>query len=158
MSFLERLRKKGIALDRSEPDTDTESNEVAQLNVDVFQTADMVVIYAQSSGADMNSVKVSIEGEADIILIEGKNSRPESLVFPEKKPKGSYFVSECVWGDFYRRIILPESVNVDKAEAKIKNGVLVLLLPLLVGSVKEESKLKSKPKTKSKTKSKVKED
>jgi HSP20 family molecular chaperone IbpA len=49
---------------------------------------------------------------------------------------------ECVWGDFYRRIILPESVNIEKAEAKIKNGVLILSLPLLKPSEKEKVKLK----------------
>ena len=48
---------------------------------------------------------------------------------------------ECVWGDFYRRIILPESDNIDKAEAKIQNGVLILSLPLLKASEKEKVKL-----------------
>jgi len=47
-----------------------------------------------------------------------------------------------VWGDFYRRIILPESVNIDQAEAKIKNGVLILMLPLLKPGEKEKVQLK----------------
>ena len=86
---------------------------------------------ASAAGADMNDVHVSIEGDADIVLIEGKRIRPDYIVFPKKVMKGSYVAEECVWGDFYRRIILPESVNIDKAEAKIKNGVLILILPLL---------------------------
>lgn len=47
-------------------------------------------------------------------------------------------------GDFYRRIILPESVEIEKAEAKIKNGVLILVLPLLKSSEKEKVRLRVK--------------
>ena len=46
--------------------------------------------------------------------------------------QGEYFSHECNWGNFYRRIILPESVDINKAEAKNqKNGVLIVILPLL---------------------------
>ncbi len=145
MSFLQRLKGRGV---RSGDDSllsdaeETAVDKVAQLHVDVFQTEQLIVIYAQSAGADMNDVHVSIEGDADIVLIEGKRVRPEYIVFPKKKVKGAFVAEECVWGDFYRRIILPESVNIEKAEAKIKNGVLILILPLLKPSEKEKVKLK----------------
>ena len=73
---------------------------------------------------------------------EGKRMRPEHLAFPKKKPEGAFFTEECTWGDFYRRIILPESVDIESAEAKVKNGVLVLSLPLLKPEEKEKVKLK----------------
>lgn len=120
----------------------TAADKVAQLHVDVFQSEQVIVVYAQSAGADMNDVHVSIEGDADIVLIEGRRIRPEYLVFPKKKVRGAFVAEECVWGDFYRRIILPESVNIEKAEAKIKNGVLILSLPLLKPNEKEKVKLK----------------
>ncbi|USN88637.1 MAG: Hsp20/alpha crystallin family protein [Candidatus Nomurabacteria bacterium] len=145
MSFLQRLKGRGVRSDDAGLLSDAEEtavDKVAQLYVDVFQTERMIVIYAQSAGADMNDVHVSIEGDADIVLIEGKRIRPEYIVFPKKKVKGSFVAEECVWGDFYRRIILPESVNIDKAEAKIKNGVLILVLPLLKPSEKEKVALK----------------
>lgn len=145
MSFLQRLKGKGVKSgeDRLLSDSEeTAADKVAQLHVDVYQTERMIVVYAQSAGADMNDVHVSIEGDADIILIEGKRVRPEYIVFPKKVIKGSFVAEECVWGDFYRRIILPESVNIDKAEAKIKNGVLILVLPLLKPSEKEKVRLK----------------
>jgi HSP20 family molecular chaperone IbpA len=90
----------------------------------------------------MNDVHVSIEGDADLVLIEGQRTRPEYIVFPKKKVRGSFVAEECVWGDFYRRIILPESVNIEKAEAKIKNGVLILMLPLLKPNEKEKVRLR----------------
>jgi HSP20 family protein len=144
MSFLQRLKGRGVrAGDGLQSDAEeTAADKVAQLHVDVFQSELMIVVYAQSAGADMNDVHVSIEGDADIVLIEGKRIRPEYLVFPKKKVRGAFVAEECVWGDFYRRIILPESVNIEKAEAKIKNGVLILSLPLLKPSEKEKVKLK----------------
>jgi HSP20 family molecular chaperone IbpA len=144
MSFLQRLKGRGVRSgDGLQSDAEeTAADKVAQLHVDVFQSEQMIVVYAQSAGADMNDVHVSIEGDADIVLIEGKRIRPEYLVFPKKKVRGAFVAEECVWGDFYRRIILPESVNIERAEAKIKNGVLILTLPLLKPSEKEKVKLK----------------
>jgi HSP20 family protein len=145
MSFLQRLKGRGVRAGDAGLLSDAEvtaADKVAQLHVDVYQTEQMIVVYAQSAGADMNDVHVSIEGDADIVLIEGKRIRPEYLVFPKKKVRGAFVAEECVWGDFYRRIILPESVNIDKAEAKIKNGVLILLLPLLKPNEKEKVRLR----------------
>ncbi len=145
MSFLQRLKGRGVRSGESGLLSDAEetaADKVAQLHVDVYQSEQMIVVYAQSAGADMNDVHVSIEGDADIVLIEGKRIRPEYLVFPKKKVRGAFVAEECVWGDFYRRIILPESVNIEKAEAKIKNGVLILVLPLLKPSEKEKVRLK----------------
>lgn len=147
MSFLQRLKNRGVRSGQSSLQSESEEtavDKVAQLVVDVYQTETTIVIYAQAAGADMNDVNVSIEGDADIVLIEGRRIRPEYLVFPKHKPEGAYFASECIWGDFYRRIILPESVEIEKAEAKIKNGVLILILPLLKSSQKEKVRLKVK--------------
>lgn len=145
MSFLQRLKGRGVRNEEqgllSEAE-ETAVDKVAQLHVDVYQTERMIVVYAQSAGADMTDVHVSIEGDADIVLIEGKRIRPEYIAFPRKKVSGSFVAEECVWGEFYRRIILPESVNIEKADAKIKNGVLVLMLPLLKSSEKEKVTLK----------------
>lgn len=144
MSFLQRLKGRGVRSDLSLQSSEEETavDKVAQLDVDVFQTERKIVIYAQAAGADLNDITVSIEGDADIVLIEGRRIRPEFLVFPKSKPHGAFFTEECMWGDFYRRIILPESVDIDQAEAKIKNGVLILVLPLLKPEEKEKVKLK----------------
>ena len=156
MSFLQRLKGRGVRNGDAGLLSDAEEtavDKVAQLHVDVFQSENQIVIYAQSAGADMNDVHVSIEGDADIVLIEGKRIRPEYIVFPKKKVRGAYVAEECIWGDFYRRIILPESIDITKAEAKVKNGVLVLVLPLLRPEEKEKVSLKVR-RAKSKTRKK----
>ncbi|MCD5381704.1 MAG: Hsp20/alpha crystallin family protein [Candidatus Pacebacteria bacterium] len=146
MSFLQRLKGRGARAGQRLQSSEEESavDTIAQLEVDVFQTTDLIVVYAHAAGADLSDIHVSIEGDADIVLIEGKRLRPEYLAFPKKKPDGAYFTEECVWGEFYRRIILPESVDITQAEAKVKNGVLVLVLPLLKPEVKEKVNLRVK--------------
>lgn len=144
MSFLQRLKGRGVRTGDKllSSDEETAVDKIVQLDVDVFQTDDMIVVYAQAAGADMSDVHVSIEGDADIVLIEGRRLRPEHIAFPKRKPDGAFFTEECVWGDFYRRIILPESVDIEHADAKIKNGVLILILPLLKPEEKDKVKLK----------------
>lgn len=145
MSFLQRLKNRGVKSGQASLQSEAEEiavDKVAQLHVDVYQTERTIVVYAQAAGADMNDVTVSIEGDADIVLIEGRRVRPEYLVFPKKRDQGAFFAEECVWGEFYRRIILPESVEIEKAEAKIKNGVLILVLPLLKPTEKEKVRLR----------------
>jgi HSP20 family protein len=144
MSFLQRLKGRGVRTEQKlqSAEEQTALDKIVQLDVDVFQTDGLIVVYAHAAGAELSDIHVSIEGDADIVLIEGKRMRPEHLAFPKKKPEGAFFTEECTWGDFYRRIILPESVDIDRAEAKVKNGVLVLSLPLLKPEEKEKIKLK----------------
>ena len=146
MSFLQRLKGRGVRTEQrlQSSEEETALDKIVQLDVDVFQTTDLIVVYAHAAGAELSDIHVSIEGDADVVLIEGKRMRPEHLAFPKKKPEGSFFTEECVWGDFYRRIILPESVDISRAEAKVKNGVLVLVLPLLRPEEKEKVRLKIK--------------
>ena len=73
MSFLQRLKNRGVRagskLQSSEEETALD--KIVQLNVDVFQSDDLIVVYAQAAGADLSDIQVSIEGDADIVLIEG---------------------------------------------------------------------------------------
>lgn len=144
MSFLQRLKGRGIRTEQrlQSSEEETALDKIVQLDVDVFQTNDIIVVYAQAAGAELSDIHVSIEGDADVVLIEGKRLRPTHLAFQKKKPEGAFFTEECIWGDFYRRIILPESVDIVNAEAKVKNGVLVLVLPLLKAEEKEKVRLK----------------
>ena len=144
MSFLQRLKGRGVRTEQRLQSSaeETALDKIVQLDVDVFQTNEMIVVYAQAAGAELSDIHVSIEGDADVVLIEGKRMLPVHLAFPKKKPDGAFFTEECIWGDFYRRIILPESVDIVNAEAKVKNGVLVLVLPLLKPEEKEKVRLK----------------
>jgi len=143
MSFLNRLKSKGVEINspvtkRATTLKSSTPKDVDELLLDVMQTKDSVIIYAQVAGSDIEDVSISVEGDADIVLIEGRRIRPEHIAFDRNKSEGKYFIEECTWGKFYRRVILPESIDLDKAEAKIKNGVLVLVLPLAVVTKKRK--------------------
>ena len=102
-----------------------EEQEVeGQLAVDVFQTKESVVIKAPIAGVDPKQLEVAIA--EDVVTIRGERV-DDSVVERE-----NYYVQECYWGAFSRSIIMPVSVNADKAEASLKNGVLSITIPKVI--------------------------
>jgi len=142
-SFLERLKKKQVI--PSNPD-DAKDNKIAaqnktpapesgppaeQLRVDIFQTQTAMIIYSQIAGAAISDFTVTIEGDGDIVTIKGQRNKPGPDAFHNTSTEGAeHVLEECGWGKFYRQIILPAEVDAAKTEAKMKEGVLMLLLPL----------------------------
>ena len=128
MSFLNKLFGKNVPVVRADDSSvPVNSASVAQLDVDVFLADDSVTIYAHVPGSSHEDIEISVEGNSDIIRIEGKRKRPR----PQTKSKRGHFgTEECVWGEFYRRIILPAPVDIENADALVEDGLLVLHLPL----------------------------
>jgi HSP20 family protein len=92
-----------------------------QLAVDVYQTETELVIQSAIAGIKPEDLDISIE--ADNVLIKGKREQP-----PEVREK-NYFYQECYWGPFSRQIILPEETDSGRAEALMKEGVLIIRIP-----------------------------
>lgn len=103
---------------------DDEGVVEGQLAVDVFQTKENVVIKAPIAGVDFRNLDVAIA--EDVVTIRGERVEEETI------SREDYYVAECYWGAFSRSIIMPVSVNADKAEASLKNGVLVITIPKVV--------------------------
>ncbi|RLG37260.1 MAG: hypothetical protein DRO01_07335 [Thermoproteota archaeon] len=139
MTFLNKLKRKieiddykinAEKKDIVEKTKDTKKNlEFAQLDVNVYQTASKFVIIAPIPGVNINDLDISVEDENDVIIIQGNKNSPKEEV--EEKEKKKYLHKECNWGEFYRQIILPQEINVEKIEAKQKNGILIIKLPIL---------------------------
>lgn len=102
----------------------TDAEVEGQLAVDVYQTKESVVIKAPIAGVDPKNLEVAIA--EDVVTIRGERVE-ESEVERE-----NYYVQECYWGAFSRSIIMPVSVNADKAEASLKNGVLSIAIPKII--------------------------
>ncbi len=147
-TFLDRLKKKDIV--PSTPD-DAKKEKVEnqnkppeepvaigeQLKVDIIQTQQAILVYAQVAGAKLDDFSVTIEGDGDVVTIRGDRSRPTGEHFTEQNHEGKENVlEECSWGKFYRQIILPAEVDPAKTEAKMKDGVLMLYLPLKTSVVR----------------------
>jgi HSP20 family molecular chaperone IbpA len=142
-SFLDRLKKKDVVQTTSD---DKKQEQIAaqnkpaetgppaeQLKVDIFQTHGAILIYSQIAGTTIHDFSVTIEGDGDIVVIKGQRTRPNGDSFPsatDGKDEREHLLEECSWGKFYRQIILPAEVDATKTEAKMREGVLMLRLPL----------------------------
>ena len=99
------------------------SAEEGQLTVDVYQAGNEIVV--QSAIAGVNSDEIDISISKDMVTIKGRRTPPEKI------KANDYFHQELFWGQFSRSVILPADVDMDKARALIKNGVLTIRLPKL---------------------------
>ena len=100
-----------------------ESNEEAQLTVDVYHTPSEIIIKTMVAGVKPDDLEVSIT--RDSITIRGKRDEDRTVSSDE------YLHRELYWGSFIRTITLPEEIDVDGAEAVEKYGMLILHLPKL---------------------------
>jgi HSP20 family molecular chaperone IbpA len=149
-SFLQKLKGKGVGVSddhsvspESLPAKSDIPSGVTQLPVDVRQGDAEIIIYAQVPGTEIKDLDVSIEGDNDVITIQGESHRPEDLVGVKTDAESAVIIKqgrvaghedftleESIWGKFFRQIILPQEVDAGAAQAKVKDGVLVLHLPL----------------------------
>lgn len=102
-------------------------DNVAQLAVDVYETADKLVILAPLAGVAAADVRIEITD--DVVVIEGERTHP--LAGTDVDLRRDQLVSECYFGPFSRSIVLPENVDVKLAVAEFKKSVLVITLPKL---------------------------
>jgi HSP20 family molecular chaperone IbpA len=113
---------------------DQETEAEGELTVDVYQTADSIVIKSMIAGVKPEDLDISIT--RDSVTIRGH--REEEKIAKED----DYFARELYWGSFSRIIQLPEEIDVDEADAIDKHGLLILKLPKL--DKRKQSKLKVK--------------
>ena len=89
-----------------------------QLAVDVYETADQLIIKARTAGVNRNDLDVSI---ADgVLTISG------TLSSGDDTEATHWHVQECYWGEFSRTLVLPVAVKEDEVKAVLKDGVLTI--------------------------------
>ena len=93
----------------------------SSLAIDMYQTDNDVVVKAAMPGIKADEVQINITG--DILTIKGETKHEE-----EKKEK-AWQMREHRWGAFERSVMLPTTVNADKANADFENGILTITLP-----------------------------
>lgn len=94
-----------------------------QLPVDVYQTANEIIIRTFVAGVRPDEMNVSIS--RDMVEIEGSREERDQVAGPD------YFSQELFWGSFARTIHLPQEVDVDASTASSKDGLLTIVLPRL---------------------------
>ena len=89
--------------------------------VDIKEEDTRYVILADLPGIDPKDIEITME--SGILIIKGER------VEVKEENKDAYKRVERVQGTFYRRFSLPDSTDVDKIEAKGKDGVLAIVIP-----------------------------
>jgi HSP20 family protein len=89
-----------------------------QLAVDVYETADKLIIKARTAGIERKDLDVSIND--NILTVSGV------LNSGEDDKATQWHIQECYWGEFSRTIALPVQVKESGVEAVLKDGVLTI--------------------------------
>ena len=92
--------------------------------VDVTEMEKEIRVTAELPGMEEKSVKVELEESALMLSGEKKEER-------EEKTRHGYRM-ERRYGSFHRVIPLPARVEMDKAKAEYRNGILTVTIPKAV--------------------------
>lgn len=89
--------------------------------IDLYQTADEIVVKAVLPGLKPDEVQISVTGE--VLTLRGEFKQQE------EKKEATWHMREQRYGSFERSIMLPTEVQTDKAKADFENGILTVSLP-----------------------------
>jgi len=106
------------------------------LPIDMYQTANDVVVKASLPGFKPEEVDISIAG--DTLTIKGEHKEEKEV------KEEDYLYKERRYGSFSRSLPIPVQVKSDKAEAVFENGVLTLTLPKAEEIKPKQIKVKAK--------------
>ena len=91
-----------------------------QLAVDVYETADKLIVKARTAGISKSDLNVTVS--ENILTISG------ILSGGEDENTTAWHIQECYWGEFSRTIVLPVQVKEEEGavKAELKDGVLTI--------------------------------
>jgi HSP20 family protein len=94
-------------------------------SANVHETDKELVVTAELPGIDQADIRLTVTPAQLVISGEKKEET-------ERTPSG-YHVFERRYGSFVRTMPLPPGLDVDKADARAKNGVLTIRIPKATG-------------------------
>lgn len=100
---------------------EAEDDFPGQLAVDVYETAETLVVKARTAGVNKEDLDVSISD--GILTVSG------TLSSGDDTDATNWHIQECYWGEFSRTVALPVPVKEDEAAASLKDGVLSITFP-----------------------------
>lgn len=101
--------------------------------IDVQETESDITVLAELPGVNKDDIQVNV--------VDDNLELKASLRREHKVEEERYVVSERRYVGFYRKVRLPAKVDVSKAKASFKNGVLEVKLPKAEASKKVQIKV-----------------
>ncbi len=117
---IEEVPQEEVVEEPTDDGWDNTDDVPGQLAVDVYETADKLVVKARTAGISKSDLDVSISD--NILTISGVLSGGED------EQTTRWHIQECYWGEFSRSIALPVPVRQDEnsVKAELKDGVLTI--------------------------------
>ena len=107
------------------------------LPIDVYETADDIVLRAVVSGVRPDGMDIQFQG--GVLTLRAKAEEPDL-------PEGAtWLVHEVTPGEFIRQVTLPRAIDADRARTTFDNGVLTLTLPKSEDAKPKQIKVESTP-------------
>lgn len=117
---MDRLFEQSFVWPRFRLNRDTLGNTYGMLPIDMYETADEIVVHAALPGVKPQDLNVQFEDGRLIVDAQLQSPTLENATVHYR---------EMLAGQYHREVTLPVAVNSDKAEATLENGYLTLRLP-----------------------------
>ncbi len=114
--------------------TDDDDSE-GELTVDVFETPTHIVLKTIVAGVRKEDLDIGLS--RDMVSIRGHRESENTV------DESNYFHKELYWGSFSRTILLPQEVDIERAEAVENQGLLTIRLPKIDKGRQTKLKVKS---------------
>ena len=104
--------------------------------IDLYETADAVVLEMVVPGVKAHDLDINIEGRK--LVISGSNKRSAAAASDEAQsddvvaPKNSdrrYWLKDIAYGEFTRTVKVPRGVDAEAIDANLEDGILRLTMP-----------------------------
>ncbi|EDP74214.1 Hsp20/alpha crystallin family protein [Hydrogenivirga sp. 128-5-R1-1] len=94
------------------------------LPIDIIDNVDFYYVIMDIPG--INPADIEVKGGENYIVVKGKKL---------KEKFKNYILMERFSGKFLRKINFPENINIEKAQAEYRNGVLYIKIPKLKNEI-----------------------
>lgn len=92
--------------------------------INVGRTDDAVRVYVFAAGLSAEELEVSLQD--NVLTVSGRRG-PDAA--PEGEPARTDFRRERFRGEFSRSLALPDGLDIERAEARFRDGVCEIVLP-----------------------------
>jgi HSP20 family protein len=112
-----------------------EQGDEGELSLDMYTTPDAIVVRTMIPGVKKEDIDIAIS--RDNLTIKGKRVEENRVADQD------YHCRELYWGAFIRTISLPHEIDIERADAAERDGMLTLTLPRVDRGRQAKLKIKS---------------
>lgn len=112
-----------------------EQGDEGELSLDMYTTPDAIIVRTMIPGVKKEDIDIAIS--RDNLTIKGKRVEENRVADQD------YHCRELYWGSFIRTISLPHEIDIERADAAERDGMLTLTLPRVDKGRQAKLKIKS---------------